>query len=251
MKNIADMLLQSNMAISTYEYSKSGDCHSTLHSEYGKLLRSGELCATINSGNPNNSDIRVSNSSEQNVCVGDLSGSPLVCDAPEGKVLAGVLVDRTDCAPGAVYTFAGIASALDWLSSRGTTNSPFDHFVLLSDTSTIQEMNTNSSFIMTTTNSIGAISTYELQIHEGSEKTQFDASKQISAVGSNAAVITAKSSFPAETGSGSTAAHFPLMLIVSAFVIFLLVIGLAIDYALSKWCSKSQPTGGVVLQDLF
>ena len=251
MKNTADMLLQSNMAISTYEYNKSGDCQSTLLTGYGKLLRRGELCATINAGNPNNSDINVSNSSEQNVCVGDRSGSPLVCDSPDGKVLAGLLFDRTICAPGAVYTFAGIARALDWLRSRGTTSSSFDHFVLLSDTSTIQEMNTNSTLITTTTNSIGAISAYKLQIHEESEKTPLDASKGIAAVGSTAAVITVESRFQAETGSGSTAAQFPLVLILSAFVILLLAIALAIGYALSKWCSKPLPTGGVVLQDFF
>ena len=234
------MLLQSNMAISTYEYNQSGDCHSTLHSEYGKSLRCGELSATINAENLNNSNI-----SEQNVCVGDRSGSLLVCDAPDDKVLAGLLVDRTECVQGAVCTFAGIAHALDWLRSRGTSSSPFDHFVLLSDNSTTKSTNMASTFMMTTT-STEAIGTGKRH-KQTDATTPLEKPTAIAPADNTAAVITVKSLSPAETGFSFTAAHFPLVLIVSAIVISLLVIALAIGYALSKCCSMRQRSESAVL----
>lgn len=114
------------------------------------------------------------------MCVGDLSGSPLVCNDGE---LTGMLVDRTQCAPGAVYTFVDIAHALQWLRINETTGTPtgvydhFDHFVLINsdrtltwdyndidsftDDSTAKE--STNTLTKITLNSTGPINIHELQ----------------------------------------------------------------------------------------
>ena len=117
--------------LSVHTAKEYGTCQSTLRTNYGKLLRTNELCATLNAGNSDLSKNSSSYSNEKSVCVSDCSGSPLVCDG----VLTGVLVDRTKCEPGAVYTFAYITQdALRWRSGDERTAEPigpFDHFVLI------------------------------------------------------------------------------------------------------------------------
>ena len=58
-----------------------------------------ELCSAVHAGN-------------STVCVGDYSGSPLVCG---DGMLTGVLLTRTGCSAGSVYKFANVAHALQWL----------------------------------------------------------------------------------------------------------------------------------------
>ena len=130
-KSLSDTLLQNNLSVHTAQ--ENDTCQSTLRTGYGKFLRTNELCATVNAGNSGVSKNSSSYSNKKNVCVGDRSGSPLVCDG----MLTGVLVDRTKCAPGAVYTFAFITqNALRWLSCDERTAEPigpFNHFVLIRD----------------------------------------------------------------------------------------------------------------------
>ena len=130
----SDTLLQNNFSVHTAQ--ENDTCQITLRINYGKLLLTNELCATVNAGNSGVSKNSSSHSNKKSVCVGDRSGSPLVCDG----MLTGVHVDRTKCAPGAVYTYADIAHALQWLRiNETTTGEPagafdhFDHFVLRSD----------------------------------------------------------------------------------------------------------------------
>ena len=92
-----------------------------------------------------------------------------------------VLVDRTKCAPGAVYTFADIAHALQWLRINETTGEPagaldhFDHFLLRSDQTQTWDYVDNKTFIDSPTatkttktlieiamSSTGQINTHEL-----------------------------------------------------------------------------------------
>ena len=121
------LLVREVKVIRNYGYAA---CNSTLHNAYGRSLRNNELCIPVyNLTLP--IPVKTGKIIVENVCVGDLSGSPLVCD---GGVLVGLLANREKCAPGAVHTFADIAHALQWLRRRESTRA-FDRFVLVNNTS--------------------------------------------------------------------------------------------------------------------
>ena len=103
-------LQQSNVSISSF------GCGSTHNgSRFNGSLKIRELCSTVQAGN-------------STLCVGDYSGSPLVCG---DGVLTGLLLTRTRCSAGSVYKFANVAHALQWLRSDRAEV----HYILINDSS--------------------------------------------------------------------------------------------------------------------
>ena len=207
---------------------KVGECKDILKTQYGKLLRISELCATVNAGSLTLSNNSSSINKEGNMCVGDRSGSPLVCDG----VLTVVLVDRTKCAPGALYTFVNVAHshALGWLSSHEPTGQ-FDHFVLLRDSSTTSTIvwPTANPFIANTTDPTGDSNTdeYEEEPYELQYVNVFMSSTERTV----AFVLLLQFLTSVEYECSSLASHHRTRCRLRAI----------------KWCSKRQSFGGVVL----
>ena len=230
---------------------EAGECKDILQTQYGKLLRTSELCTIVNAGNLKLSKNSPLNGSGGNMCAGDISGSPLVCD---GGVLTGVLVDRTKCAHGAVYTFVRIAHshALGWLRSHESTG-PFDHFVLHRNSSisnsivptTAITFKTNETDLKDDSNTEEQYAESDEEQYEehvfmsSTERMPSEKQKSIAPVDSSGGTLT-------EESRSSSAFSFSLVLSVSA-ALSLLIIALVVGYALSKWCSKRLCSGGVVL----
>ena len=230
------LLVRNVTVITNYEYAA---CNRTLRDAYGRSLRKNELCIPVISRK-----IIV-----ENVCAGDLSGSPLVCD---GGVLVGLLANRETCASGAVHTFADIAHAVQWLRRRESTRA-IDHFVLVNDTSiTLNSTGVNDTIYENyNETNIDDVDTEQLYIDQLNEPNYNEnlfpeEPSGIAPVVNSKGNLTAESRSPAASGSSFTLTHFTLVLSVSA-ALSLLVIALVISYALSKWCSKRQSSGGVVL----
>ena len=234
------LLVLNVTVIKNYGYAA---CNRTLGDAYGRSLRKNELCIPVISRK-----IIV-----ENVCAGDLSGSPLVCD---GGVLVGLLANRETCAPNAVHTFADISRAVQWLRRRESTRA-IDHFVLVNNTSiTLNSTGVNDT-IYENYNETNYDDPYTVQLNQYIDnyyteqledyKTSLPKEpSEIAPVVSSKGNLTAESRLPAASGFSFTLTHFTLVLSVSA-ALSLLVIALVISYALSKWCSKWQSSGGVVL----
>ena len=102
-------LLQVNISVSSFQMNST--CERILRNQLYNELSQRELCAIVNAG----SDI---------ACVGDTSGSPVVCR----DVLAGIMSYRTNCFADSVYKFTDVARALKWLHNARMDDPNYELF---------------------------------------------------------------------------------------------------------------------------
>ena len=100
-------LLQVNISVSSFQMNST--CERILRNQLYNELSQRELCAIVNAGS-------------DTACVGDTSGSPVVC----GDVLAGIMFYRTNCSAGSVYKFIGVAPL--WLHNARMDDPHYELF---------------------------------------------------------------------------------------------------------------------------